>query len=756
MGKKIVVGTQIMRVIKDDMLPNSAKNGAIKAIMKGGPLPEYLIQELLGSIGFKADKMYKFGASDKYLPGLPSGEMRSLTQGTQEVKAVLEGLEGVPVAIDYCRISKLNLMHLAWMKIISDWGYNPMTNQLDVLTTQKTTPVYLSDMIVYVPANQINTYTPGSLDQWGNPPNATPSFIRSFGNIPTGSIRKPTPVHTDAVSSIAYVKVIYVYERLVSEPENGQYMPKGSPKYGELTLNVLGSLDQTKEWLHVKYARGSLIKWVLYQMGSGVYPTIDAITLAPPSNSGTYYPFAYFRYEKKSDISDKTSAQYKSSKGLVKALGLDYDQIAEAIDQNPDIADVIQAMMVFGVPPETTVECEKKYLFDYFNNLYLDQDSTYRKTSLNVDKANSIKAGYGNITDGWNKVNFDIADKRFRMRFSARGIFKALRGGNIGPKGKYFSGKGTETYAYTYVEGEGGEEFTATMPMEYYLYQFQMTEGVYAEIKVYGLEMQYYIYGDHRTTSNETKDILLVPLDKSLLESYSLLDKEQLYSRSLHFVFNSMMVVKTKWYQSGWFQVVLIIAAVVVSIFLEGMDGGVLIAAAVAAGNTAVIITLVLEIIVALVSSFAIGFLVETIASQIGGTAAMILAVVAMAVAGYMALDAGSVAGAPWAKELLQVSSNLMQAGVTGLGTELMEKYDELSHWAEEATRLLDEGNRLLNQNVHLSPMTLFGETPSDFYNRTIHAGNIGILGLDAIHSYVDDALTLPKIDQTLGEFSYD
>jgi hypothetical protein len=46
----------------------------------------------------------------------------------------------------------------------------------------------------------------------------------------------------------------------------------------------------------------------------------------------------------------------------------------------------------------------------------------------------------------------------------------------------------------------------------------------------------------------------------------------------------------------------------------------------------------------------------------------------------------------------------------------------------------------------------VFGETPDEFYNRTIHAGNIGILSVDAVSNYVEMQLRLPDIS-TIKQF---
>ena len=48
-------------------------------------------------------------------------------------------------------------------------------------------------------------------------------------------------------------------------------------------------------------------------------------------------------------------------------------------------------------------------------------------------------------------------------------------------------------------------------------------------------------------------------------------------------------------------------------------------------------------------------------------------------------------------------------------------------------------------------PLIIWGEKPDDFYNRTVHSGNVGVLGLDAIESFCDIRLKLPEIQDTIG-----
>ena len=86
---------------------------------------------------------------------------------------------------------------------------------------------------------------------------------------------------------------------------------------------------------------------------------------------------------------------------------------------------------------------------------------------------------------------------------------------------------------------------------------------------------------------------------------------------------------------------------------------------------------------------------------------------------------------------------------------ELMEEMASFTEWRTEAEKELSDANKLLENSSHLSPITIFGESPDDFYNRTVHSGNVGVISIGAISSYVDNALRLPKLNDSIGESAY-
>lgn len=110
--------------------------------------------------------------------------------------------------------------------------------------------------------------------------------------------------------------------------------------------------------------------------------------------------------------------------------------------------------------------------------------------------------------------------------------------------------------------------------------------------------------------------------------------------------------------------------------------------------------------------------------------------------------------GAPWASEMLQAANGLISEVSSYFSdalSDLAKQADLFGIYAEEKMELLENTNKLLQGNNLLSPFVLFGETPTNYYDRTIHAGNIGTIGLGAISNYVDYSLRLPELVDTLG-----
>jgi hypothetical protein len=110
----------------------------------------------------------------------------------------------------------------------------------------------------------------------------------------------------------------------------------------------------------------------------------------------------------------------------------------------------------------------------------------------------------------------------------------------------------------------------------------------------------------------------------------------------------------------------------------------------------------------------------------------------------------------PNADQLLSLSMGLLDAGqyevkqdIKGLNRELTEAsatQDAAWERLEAASADLEASrpSEAIQQAVRLAPFLIPGEEPKSFFTRTVHAGNIGTMGVAMVGNYVNNALSLP------------
>jgi hypothetical protein len=728
--KKTSVGTSVSRVIDNDNVPASVRTGLITAHFNEGNVVDYVLEELISSIGVKAERLYSY-AEKHYTHGLPSGELFSQDDGDAEVKAVLEQIEGQTVQIDYSYYAPPNDMHIAWVKLVNEYGYNPLTNEITSISQTFGKTVYLKDMILLVPTAELEAINPQALENWGDSASGKYTPERPLNTLDMSLLVPKTKTQTS--SAITEISVLVQYVWVGGSTENPVV------ENGSVTLTA-SEFDDNTEYFQTKYRVGTETKYWIYRKGDGTHPSLDNLFFEDEVVAGSYFPFTYFRFNKQNP--DTESESYRTSKRMLKTIGMDYDLLSEQINENPDIDDVTQAMMVFAVPAVSTDKMENRYLFDYFDRQHAALTPI---DSFETSASKRKYAGIGKLlgqssTPGKSTV---IKDNRFKMALTHEGITKRLIIGSIGAQGTYTSDYERVEFSESYADLEGGLTFIFRNTKRH-TYRYQVEKEMYEEIEVLGLRMTYFVQGNHTTTGDETDDILLIPIDKAVSQNYSMKDRERLYARSLHFVFNSLVVTKVKWYQTGLFKAILFIVAVVITIYnppaglaAMGLTGAALVVAAV-----------LYVVIVGAILQKAFSLFVRAFGQDV----ATALAIALLVYGGYKMIQAGSISGAPWAAEMLQVSNGLTQAILQDKFEDLLGQASELQLFIEEQTKLLDDAKALLTTTTWLSPFVIFGEKPEEFYNRTIHYGNIGTLGITAISSYVDIALTLPRLNDTLGE----
>ena len=267
---------------------------------------------------------------------------------------------------------------------------------------------------------------------------------------------------------------------------------------------------------------------------------------------------------------------------------------------------------------------------------------------------------------------------------------------------------------------------------------------------VYGLRLTYYIYDVFTTVGESSSDILLIPIDKSISETYSIGEREALYTRGLTFVFNSRVDTQVEWYQSADFMQFLFVVAAAMSLYDMGTT--------LASLSTMTLADFTMMVAMKLVTYAAISAGVGLFVKAVGAETAFIAAMIAAVYGGYEAIKAGGIKGSPFAKDLLDLASNINKGISVSIQKdfELLGKENEaFNTLAKEKDELLNKAKEELDQTSVLNPLVIFGETPSRLYDRTVHSGNIGVIGIDSVSSFVEVALTLPKINETLESNLY-
>lgn len=731
-GKDITtVATSVYRVIDDKHLPNSIATGTAKNIFNNDTQNvEYVMDELVSSLAIRANQYYNYGR-DHYQFGLPMSTLKTSAAGKEATLAAIQASETSPITLDYYHFGPFNDLHFGWKTLVENYGYDSSTNELVSLSTLKGAQVYLKDMQVMLSTATTNQLANNAMPIWGTPANSG-----YLPNRPSLLLSKATDFGTDASATSDYILVTYYWETKEDALVENIIIKKRVQHEETLRFNV-PSYNMDTDYHQTRYLVNGKAKYWTYLHGSSSQPSIDAVFDTTYTQGGTFFPITYLHHDMVSVLSQPTSVWYAQTKKMCSLLGLEFNSITKAIDDNPDSDKIRQAMVMMVVPADTTNELEQRYLFDFFKDIY-DEMKTQTvpvETTASDYRINSILSGLKQPTQATSVI---IQDSVYKMTLSYDTIAYKRLAGTVTKKGSY----------------------TSEIVGNVHYYRHQVSETMYEEVQVLGMRMTYWIFNNYTTIGDENnKDLLIVPLNQNITKDYTLADRETLYARSLHYVINSSQVSHLKWYQTGIFQVLITIAAIVITVMtgqveIYALAANIAIAYGVA-GVVALFIAASIYALDAFLAQKATAFFVRHVNSKI----AIITAIVVAAAGMYQYSTKNAATWLPSAKELVSVTTNLVNVAEGAYFREqyqsLEGEYRSFQEYVKEKEDELTKAEKLLDTNLNLSPMVIFGESPNDFYQRTVHSGNIAILGVDMVSSYVDIALTLPKLSQTVGDINY-
>ena len=795
--KKHIVDTQVQRVVEDDGIPKPIQEVMISSILTDTNITDGLMDRSLDSPSNKFDRFYRYADkgidrpvldedgsytydddgnkivnNEKYYYGLPDTILHTSSDGNELAEAQLEAEVGNAVDIDYLYFRPLNNVH-AGLKHITEtasFGYNPATNILAGKTTDNGFDTYLEKIVA------VHQTEPG------REPETT-----ALGTMDSDSQTGESPLNAlwDDPSSLSRLVVqseVKVGKLLTESCEiHTVWKDDFNTTNRKIFVVDLTAYDQDREYYQAKYkdmADGTTHYWI-YDTETGTNEELNKVFNAPDvMDSGTYYPIVMFRAEgeNRAEESRHDTEEYKTTVELVDKLGMDFLETSEALhDPENDIDDIDQAVMMLAVPITSEDPTDTDYLYRWFEDLYAKlPNDAIAKYGSTAGFSTGPYGGYGGADTSW-AITFSDAD--FEMKLSFESITFGIKAGNIGTEfdednelipAKVGQTSNTTTLVSTtnhaifgnvpglWDTGPDRREIPAGVASGERRYiRRQISNDLYAEFVVNDMKARYVIYKNKGAEAGSGDDRCLIPLDRDIVREMSAFDQEILLYRSLHFVFNSHVVQKIKWYQRGAFKILLAIVAIVLIVINPAFG------AAFAKGAAAFVTYLVTSVIIPMIlGSLIVKFVLTAVARAIGAEAAMILAAVLAVIGLAKGFAQGSLVEGTaskllkWASGLQKAVSNVIQEDIT----DIQDAWTEFMEMGEEKLDELKEIQRSLDAGIDINPFTFIAEEPifvpgestDEYFNRTVHNGNPGVLSLEIIENYHHVSLMLPTTEQTL------
>jgi hypothetical protein len=288
--------------------------------------------------------------------------------------------------------------------------------------------------------------------------------------------------------------------------------------------------------------------------------------------------------------------------------------------------------------------------------------------------------------------------------------------------------------------------------------------GMYAEMIIVNPRFRYDVSSEVASPFGDANDDrLLIPIDYDVIRALNIQKREKLYMRGIHFVFNSHVIQKIKWYEKGWFKKLLIVVAIVIVIYSAGTAWQAAVIAAGAGATTAAIALIFVQtMLINFVVGYAISIGLKYVVKAVGGKIGQILAIAA---AIYSMYRLGTNTTGPYGitgEELMQVSMGLskgVEAETEREMKNLLGDSIEQAEMEESFTDALQAAQDDLDPKISIdlygiravTPLSVFGENAGDFFERTIGNTNPGVAGLEICQNFVDTSLTLQTNDITMS-----
>lgn len=735
--KKTHVATQVMPMFDLEMMGDPVKEAIQRSLVWGSDIFDEYLNEIKHGVHTQLENAYKHAKKGAYIYGTPDLQHFGQEKLKAALKPILEGIYGPTSTIEFFLLGGLSPLFAGFDYLYNQYGYTQSTNKIASISSTVGFDCFLYDIVAhYEQENRSELRIEDSFWSGLNPRSGvTPS--RKY---PAKYAQPLSPPELSSINGVALE-----YEWIDAE---------GDIQLGSELIDLSGFAGQEYFQAIVRQADGNIVIWK-YLIGSGTYPTLDALTHLTFSGTGEYFPFIPFRANKQNltAVELQETPEYLSTVKLMQKMNMDYQAISDQIHANPDINDVQQAILTLAVPGDTSNQADLEYLYRFFAGFAKQFSPKDFTLAVNTQ---------GYIPPPANTTLLRWADAGFEMRLSVMSIRGRLKIGSVTQAGKYILIK--DTFTYTQSERNPGfrrndanseeyREVTKTAPI--FRYCYQENAHVYRMIEVIGATAEYPISGKYSTEFDSDEDQFVVPVNLEYVRLMPWKTRREFYLRNLNFIFNAKVIQKLKWYETGIFKVIVSAAAFVAAVFglvelsatLAELVAAASISAAIATAGTYLAKILLLKLL---------GIL---IVKAVGPELALLTEAIMFAL---MLGQSGGGAGLPSlpsVETLMAMVSGLQDAIQSELRDQFAKYNAESQSFLEDAQLKMEELEQFrkdLNLDLLDSPFTdryklpfsLPYETPENFYNRTIHTGNVGTLAYKSIENFVSNSLKLPDIDR--------
>ncbi len=730
-------------------------------------LADYLVEGRQSTIIAKLNRAHRMSKSDTYAMGEVKGSYEfkpTKERLNTQLVSTLDTILGFTPDIIYQAFGKANYYHIAKYTLQESYGYNPITNEVLNESDRIGKNVFLKDIVI-----ELNQTTVDSSDQIQlvfQGPSATSGYTPFRLALP----RPHSQIQiTSAVPDSKCTFVLCYADGLgneVSYSVTMGYFNYISPNDTDSNVDedtVLGNnpdviapsipaptTDADYVMAYYTYIRNDkkYAEYFTYRTGTNLIAKLEEV-VESVEKTGIYPPRLYARMKGTNYVKyAEDTEEYKSMTKFGKLLGIKWKDWVEEVHENMSGLEYVREIfLTFGLEANSNNKLIHQYLYHYFDTAYRGLPNKFIGTYAgDTTTIGGFIGPYGNFPSS-------TVREKLALPTGAKQGTSILLKDSLHTSGIAFDAIAKQTLQGTITEVG---KYTFKYTNRVHTYYYQETESTYTAISVYNLQSIDMMDGNHWFTSSGDSEDLIVPLDLAINAKLTSVELEKLYAMSMQLVVNTYQKVKTKWYQTGIFKVVMLIVAIVITVLYPpaGLEALGIMALAVVGAVISIAISVVIRLLQKLVISLGLS-------STVFQAIMVILAVVAAVYGGYLGYtNTTGMAGMTASNVMLASNAAfaMANAGNQSALIKAMNQYqqsvldlqarDESLKDKIEALGLLQVPTPEIM--IYLPPVSLdirLGEEPEDYYEKSIHNVNVGTYVYDYVESYVDINTLLPDLN---------